>query len=98
MTGAGIMPGDIVVSRAQEEARKGDIVAAWIEGQGNTLKKLCRDRQGFFLRAESPSYPGEKANFGRNFRIQGVAVTILKDINSLKEQNVCQDGADRQDN
>ena len=45
MTGAGIDNGDLVLIRKQEEAHNGDIVVAYIEGEGNTLKRGCLDFQ-----------------------------------------------------
>ena len=42
MIGAGIDDGDLVLIRKQEEAHNGEIVVAYIEGEGNTLKRFRR--------------------------------------------------------
>ena len=39
MIGAGIDNGDMVLGRRQETAHDGDIVVAYVEGEGNTLKR-----------------------------------------------------------
>ncbi len=80
MVTAGIFTGDIVICQKAEEARPGQIVAAWIEGEGNTLKRLCLDEKGLYLRAENDSWPEEKRFFGRRFRIQGIAFKVVREL------------------
>ncbi len=78
MTGAGIEDGDLIVIRKEEEAREGQIVVAWIDGEGNTLKRLKKNKDGILmLHPENPKYddiPLDEA------RLQGIAVQIIKDI------------------
>ncbi len=77
MTGAGIEDGDLVLIRKQEEARHGDIVAAFIEGEGNTLKR-CRQQDGrILLHPENPKYKDIPLENGR---IQGVAIYVIKKL------------------
>jgi repressor LexA len=74
MIDAGIFSGDIVVLE-QKEARAGDIVAALIDGE-NTLKRLVKDKDRVYLKAENDKYPDldpvEKLD------IQGVVVSVLR--------------------
>jgi len=77
MTGAGIDDGDLVLIRRQEEARNGDIVAAYIEGEGNTLKRY-RERGGVvFLHPENPKCADIPL---KDCKIQGVAVSVIKKL------------------
>lgn len=56
MTGAGILPGDIVIVRPQSTADSGDIVVALV-GDEATVKRLHLDRQRVELYAENPEFP-----------------------------------------
>ena len=75
MTGAGIDDGDLVLIRKQEEAQHGDIVVAYIEGEGNTLKRLHRYGNTVFLHPENPKYRDIPVT---DCKIQGVAVSVIK--------------------
>ena len=77
MTGAGIDNGDLVLIRKQEEAHNGDIVVAYIEGEGNTLKRFKRYGRTVFLHPENPKYTDIPM---KNCKIQGVAVWIFKQV------------------
>ena len=55
MTGAGILPGDIVVVRQQGEAASGDIVVALV-GDEATIKKLRLRRNRIELHPENPDF------------------------------------------
>ena len=55
MTGAGILPGDIVIVRQQAEAASGDIVVALV-GDEATIKKLRLRRNRIELHAENPAF------------------------------------------
>ncbi|MBQ6399893.1 MAG: hypothetical protein IJI21_07220 [Clostridia bacterium] len=79
MIEAGIEDGDMVICRKQETANIGDIVLAWIEGEGNTVKRLSRDSRGReCLMAENKS--DRRQNYGTDFQVQGVVVKILRDV------------------
>ena len=56
MTGAGIMPGDVVVVRRQPEAEPGDIVVAMV-GEEATVKTLRRKGGRWVLLPENPDFP-----------------------------------------
>ena len=77
MTGAGIDDGDLVLIRKQEEAQSGNIVAAFIEGEGNTLKRYRRYGNTVFLHPENPKYRDIPL---LDCRIQGVAVSVIKKL------------------
>ncbi len=77
MTGAGIDDGDLVLIRKQEEAHSGDIVVAYVEGEGNTLKRFKRYGRTVFLHPENPKYTDIPM---KDCKIQGVAVWIFKHV------------------
>lgn len=77
MTGAGIDNGDLVLIRKQEEANNGDIVVAFIEGEGNTLKQYKRYGKTVFLHPENPKYTDIPL---KDCRIQGIAIKVIKDL------------------
>lgn len=77
MTGAGIDEGDLVLFRKQEEANPGDIVAAYVAGEGNTLKRLMKDGSRFYLHPENPKYRDIPITEGK---IQGVAMKVIKNL------------------
>lgn len=55
MTGAGILPGDIVVVRRQPAADPGDVVVAWVDGEA-TVKILRRHRGRWVLEPANPAF------------------------------------------
>lgn len=80
MVDAGVGDDDMVIYTEKAEAEEGDIVVAYIEGQGNTLKRYLVDEKGPYLWAENEKWPDEKRFYGRRFSIVGVAFKVLKDI------------------
>ena len=80
MISAGISDGDIVIFNDKCEPNKGDIVVAYIDGEGNTLKRYCTDKKGSYLWAENDSWSNKKRMFGRKFTVRGIAVKVLKDL------------------
>ena len=77
MAGAGIDDGDLVLIRKQEEARNGDIVVAFVEGEGNTLKRYKQYGNTVFLHPENPKYRDIPL---LDCKIQGVAVSVIKQL------------------
>jgi repressor LexA len=55
MTGAGIMPGDIVIVRSQPTATSGEIVVALVEDEA-TVKRLRLRRGRIELHPENPDF------------------------------------------
>lgn len=80
MTDAGIEDGNLVIVREGIEASPGDIVAALVSGSSSTLKRYLRDEKGAYLWAENESWDDKKRFYGRNFRVQGIAVKVIKDV------------------
>ena len=80
MIDAGIDSGDLVIIREQVDAREGDIVAALINHNSSTLKRMRKDAKGRYLWAENNSWADKDRFYGRNFEVQGVAVKVVKDI------------------
>ena len=77
MIEAGIDSGDMVLVRRQETARDGDIVVAWVEGEGNTLKRFRRDGQAIVLHPENRRMKDIRVS---DCRIQGVAIWVFKNL------------------
>lgn len=77
MTGAGIDDGDLVLIRKAEEAQNGDIVVAFVEGEGNTLKRYRKYGHTVFLHPENPKYRDIPL---KDYKIQGVAVSVIKNL------------------
>ena len=49
MVDAGVDDGDYIIFREDSSQKLGDIVVAYIPGNGNTLKRYCRDNIGVYL-------------------------------------------------
>ena len=79
MTGAGIDPGDLVVVQKQPYANDGDIVVAYVEGEGSTLKRYMDDPENkrIILHPENEKYPDIVA---KDCQIQGVVRKIIKNV------------------
>ena len=76
MVDAGILDGDLVVVRRQPDANDGDIVAAMIEGEEATVKRLYRRDGQIVLHAENPAYPDMV--FDGDVAILGKVVSVLR--------------------
>lgn len=80
MIGAGILDGDIVVVRRQEDADPGDIVAALLPGPAEdeaTVKRLRRERGRVLLVPENPTLEPTEMRDGR---ILGKVVAVLRKL------------------
>lgn len=78
MVDAGILDGDLVVVRRQPTAPDGAIVAALIEGEEATIKRLYRRDSRVVLRAENPAYPD--LEFTSGVEVLGVVVSVLRKL------------------
>jgi repressor LexA len=79
MTGAGILDGDVVVVRGQDDAEDGDVVAALLPGPAEdeaTVKRLRRRRGTVMLVPEHPSL--EPFEMDPEGRIIGKVVAVLR--------------------
>ncbi|MEX1135084.1 MAG: transcriptional repressor LexA [Acidimicrobiia bacterium] len=76
MIGAGIFPGDLVAIRTQKDARDGEIVAALIDGEDATVKRLRRKNGKVILESENPNY--EPMVFSEGVELIGKVVSVLR--------------------
>jgi repressor LexA len=76
MIGAGIFEGDLVAIRSQKDARDGEIVAALIEGEEATVKRLRRRDGKVILESENPAY--EPMVFSQGVELIGKVVSVLR--------------------
>lgn len=74
MIDAGIMDGDVAVIRKQKTADNGDIIAALLDNNEVTLKRLKRGAGRFFLEAANSKYPP----IHKDFSIIGKLVNIIR--------------------
>jgi len=77
MTGAHILPGDLVIIQAQSTAENGDIVAARI-GEDATVKKFWRHGNRIELQAQNPNYAPIPLRKSDNAGIIGKVVGLLR--------------------
>jgi repressor LexA len=76
-----ISDGDIVILQQQEIARDGDVVAAWVEGEGTTLKRFYREPEMGVVRLQ-PRNPTMDPIFvdPEDITIQGKLVLTLSQV------------------
>ena len=77
MIEAGILDGDTVVIRKQENADNGDIIVALIDDEEATLKRLRRKGSSIALEAANPAYETRVLGPDR-VRIQGKLVSLVR--------------------
>lgn len=77
MIGAGIDPGDLLIVDRFASAKNGDIVIAYVEGEGTTAKRYWRDEENqmIVLHPENEKY---QDIIVKDCRIQGVVTRIIK--------------------
>lgn len=78
MIDAGILSGDYVVVRQQADAADGEMVAALVDGEEATVKRLERRGSTVILHAENPAY--EPMVFEDGVEILGKVVSVLRAI------------------
>ena len=76
MVDAGILDGDLVAVRSQKDARDGDIVAALIDGEEATVKRLRRRGGKVILEAANPAY--EPLVYSDGVELVGKVVSVLR--------------------
>src|SRR5689334_10576498 len=77
MTGAGIFDGDTVVIRQQKTADDGTIIAALVEGEEATVKRLSRKGGRVRLLAENPAYEPIEPD---DVQVLGKVVAVLRSL------------------
>lgn len=78
MIDAGIFDGDLVVVRRQPDANDGDLVAALIDGEEATVKRLRREAGTIVLVPENRSY--EPMTFDSGVEVLGRVVAVLRSV------------------
>jgi repressor LexA len=78
MVGAGILDGDLVVVRRQPDAEDGQLVAALVDSEEATVKRLRRRGGKVILEAENPAY--RPMEFDSGVEIIGKVVTVLRGV------------------
>lgn len=76
MIDAGIHEGDLVAIRSQKEARDGEIVAALVDGEEATVKRLRRKDGKVILESANPDYP--PMVFSDGVELVGKVVSVLR--------------------
>ena len=76
MINAGILDGDLVAVRQQQDARDGQIVVALLEDEA-TVKRVFREPGGVRLEAENPAYDPIR---GTDIRVIGRVVGVMRDL------------------
>ena len=79
MKDAGILPGDIVLLRQQQNAQNGETVVAWFNG-GLTVKKLERSGKAVRLHPANPSFSVMDVNAADEFYIIGRVMLVVRDL------------------
>lgn len=77
MVDAGLEEGMTVLIRPTSEIREGAICAAWVEGEGGTLKRIYREGDMICLVPENSRYT-EKRHPADQVRIQGVVMAAME--------------------
>ncbi len=78
MSGAGIMPGDMIAVDKAATPRSGSVVVAEVQGEF-TVKRLAQAPDGSWrLCAESRDWPKSALPYGADFRIWGVVVAVVR--------------------
>lgn len=76
MIDAGIHEGDLVAINKQPDARDGEIVAALIDGEEATVKRLQRKDGKVYLHAENAAYP--PLVYSEGVELIGKVVSVLR--------------------
>lgn len=78
MIDAGIFDGDYVVVRSQPDALDGEIVAALVDEEEATVKRMFRKNGQIILRAENAAY--QPMVFDDGVRVLGKVVSVLRKV------------------
>ncbi len=73
MIDAGIFEGDLLIADSQRQPKAGDIVIALVDNE-NTVKRLVKKQNKFFLHAENKEYPDIHPM--ESLQVQGVVISL----------------------
>ncbi len=79
MIGDGVLDGDVIIVRRVDEARSREMVVAIINGEA-TLKRLVQQGGKVELHPANPDYPVITIGPEDDFRIQGVAIGVIRNF------------------
>jgi len=79
MIGEGVLDGDMIIVRRVDEARSREMVVAIINGEA-TLKRLVQQGGKVELHPANPDYPVITIGPEDDFRIQGVAIGVIRNF------------------
>lgn len=79
MINAGIHSGDMLVIDCGKDARIGNVVAVWLNGD-LTIKRLDSDGKTIVLRAENPDYHSILVSESDDFRVLGVITSLHRHL------------------
>jgi len=77
MINAGILDGDTVVIRQQPTGNDGEIIAALVDGEEATVKRLRRNGKRVVLEAENPAYDPIESD---DVQMLGKVVAVLRRV------------------
>ena len=81
MIDAMVNDGDIVIMRATQDARNGDMVAVWLPDKNETtLKYFYKDRDGFRLQPANPTYKPIMLKKDAPLEIKGKVVMVIRKV------------------
>ena len=89
MIDAMVNDGDIVIMRATQDARNGDMVAVWLPDKNETtLKYFYKDRDGFRLQPANPTYKPIMLKKDAPLEIKGKVVMVIRKVAAGKQELV----------
>ena len=75
MTGAGILPGDLVIVEKGREPKNGDVVIAEVDGEW-TMKTFRKEKGEVYLEAANPKYPIIRPR--QELKLAGVVTGVVR--------------------
>lgn len=79
MVDAGIVDGDWLIVHEQKDVEKGAIVVARVDGEA-TVKRLMKDKEGFYLKPENPDFSNIYAKNAQEFELIGKVVALHRNV------------------
>ena len=74
MINAGILDGDVAIIKKRPDAQNNDVVAALLDNNEVTLKRLCQKAGRYHLEAANPNY----APIFEEFKVIGKLITVIR--------------------